>query len=153
MPTHGDRVKETTATVGTGPFTLGGAVVGYQALSNCFADQDIGYFCATDGTNWEVFQGTFTLGSDTLSRDTVVASSNAGALVNFPGPSTTVFNTYPATAATGMVKRSIATQSTNQPQNVIRIAQDDNMLFFQDLVMNGTAEVVAWGSSELVGLH
>jgi hypothetical protein len=42
----------------------------------------------TDGTNWEVGLGTLTTGAPwTLARTTVYASSNAGALVNFPGPS------------------------------------------------------------------
>jgi hypothetical protein len=151
MPTYGDRVKETSTTTGTGTLTLAGAATGYQAFSNCFADQDIVYYCITDGTNWEVGQGTYTLSGTLLSRDTVIASSNAGALVNFT-LALTVFNTFPATAAVGMHKASLPTQSTNQAQNVIRIAQDDNMMIWQDLVMNGTSEVAGWGTSDLAGI-
>lgn len=151
MPTYADRVQETTATAGVGAVTLAGAVMGYQTFGNAFADQDIVYYCLADGTNWEVGQGVYNAGPNTLTRSTVVASSNAGAPVNFPGPSTNVFCTVPATGATGMVKASLATQSTNQQQNVIRIAQDDNSLFAQELVLNGTSEVWADGVSELVG--
>jgi hypothetical protein len=145
MPTYGDRVKETSATTGTGVLTLAGAATGYQSFASAFADQDIVYYCITDGTNWEIGQGTFSSGPDTLSRDTVVASSNAGALVNFALP-LTVFNTYPATAAASMVKSSVATSS------VIRVAQDDNMIFVDELTLNGTAEIWLEGSSELVGV-
>jgi len=145
VPTYADRVKETTGVTGTGTVTLGGAYSGYQAFASAFADQDTVYYCLTDGTNWEVGQGTFSVGPNTLSRDTVVASSNANALVNFPGPSTDVFNTYPSTAAVGMQKNSIATGY------VLRIAEDDNMVFYQELLLNGTAEVAAWGTSALVG--
>jgi hypothetical protein len=146
MPTFGDRVKETTATTGTGTVTLGGAAAGYQAFSSAFADQDVVYYCLTDGTNWEVGQGTFSATPDTLSRDTVVASSNAGALVNFPGPTTTVFNTYPATTAVSMVKNKIASTHT------VRVAQDDNMIFADELLLDMTSEVWLDGSSELVGV-
>jgi hypothetical protein len=146
MPTYGDRVKESTTTTGTGTLTLGGAEVGYQSFSSAFVDQDIVYYCITDGINWEVGQGTFTLTGTFLSRDTVVASSNAGALVNFGVGSKDVFCTVPATAAVGMHKASLATA------NVIRIAQDDVMMYFQDLVSNGTADVQGFGGSDLVGI-
>jgi hypothetical protein len=146
MPTYGDRVKETTLTVGTGTITLAGAATGYQAFSAAFATGETAYYCITDGTHWEVGQGTFTLIGLTLSRDSVVASSNAGALVSFPGPTSDVFNTLPATAAVSMVKASLATQQ------VIRVAPDDNMMFAQELTLNGTAEVQCTGTSELIGV-
>jgi len=67
-------------------------------------------------------------------------------LVNFPGPTTNVFCTYPATAAVGMSKSSLATTST------VRIAQDDDFIFFQELLLNGTSEAAGWGTSDIVGI-
>lgn len=91
-PVYFDRVKETTGTTGTGTFTLAGAVTGYVSYASVYtAASTVVYYCATDGVNWEVGQGTFTLSGTTLTRTTVLASSNAGAAVSFPGPSTQVF--------------------------------------------------------------
>ena len=95
-----DRVKETSATTGTGTLTLAGAVAGFQAFSAAFTTGATVYYCITDtSNNWEVGQGVYTTSGATLTRATVLASSNAGALVSFPG-ATTVFNTVPAALVT-----------------------------------------------------
>lgn len=96
-----DRVRETTATTGTGALTLGGAKVGKRALSAAFADGDTGYFCCEvpDGADWEIFLGTYTASGNTLARTTVVKSSNADALVNFPAGTKEVYCVFPALAA------------------------------------------------------
>jgi len=93
-----DRVQETTTTTGTGTITLAGAVTGYQAFS-AIGNGNTTYYTITDGTNWEVGIGTYTLSGTTLARTTVLASSNAGALVNFPAGTKTVFCTLPAAKA------------------------------------------------------
>lgn len=94
-----DRVKETSTTTGTGTFSLAGAVSGFQTfvagignLKDCF------YAIAHQSANeWEVGIGTVTDASpDTLSRTTVLASSNAGALVSFSAGTKDVFVTRPA---------------------------------------------------------
>jgi hypothetical protein len=77
-----DRVWETTVTNGTGAVTLGGARVGYRTFASVLSAGAACYYTITDGTNWEVGQGTFT--GSTLTRDLVHSSSNAGSLVNFP---------------------------------------------------------------------
>lgn len=100
MGTYADRVKETTATTGAGTFTLAGAVTGYQSFASAYpSGTTVVYYCATDGTNWEVGQGTYTTSGTTLSRTTILASSSGGGVVNFPGPSTQVFVTVPAADA------------------------------------------------------
>ena len=90
-----DRVKETTTTTSTGTYTLGGAQVGYQAFS-VVGDGNTTYYTVTDGTNWEVGIGTYTLSGTTLSRDTILASSNSGNAVSWSAGSKDVFLTYPA---------------------------------------------------------
>jgi len=94
----GDRVQETTTTTGTGTVTLAGAVPGYQSFA-IVGNGNTTYYNITDGTNWEVGIGTYTSSGTTLSRDTVLSSSNSDALVNFPAGSKNVFVTYPAEKA------------------------------------------------------
>jgi hypothetical protein len=92
-----DRVKETTTTTGTGTITLAGAVTGYQSFSAVGNGNTTYYTIAGQGTSeWEVGIGTYTSSGTTLSRTTVLASSNAGSLVSFSAGTKDVFVTYPA---------------------------------------------------------
>ena len=95
-----DRVKSSTTTTGTGTITLGAAALGFQAFS-VIGDGNTTYYTITDTVNgtWEVGIGTYTASGTTLSRDTVLDSSNAGALVNFAAGSKDVFVAYPAERA------------------------------------------------------
>ena len=92
-----DRVKETSTTTGTGTITLAGAVSGYQSFSAIGNANTTYYTIAGQGTTeWEVGIGTYTSSGTTLSRDTVLASSNSGSLVNFSAGTKDVFCDYPA---------------------------------------------------------
>lgn len=77
-----DRVRETTATTSTGPYTLEGAAEGYRAFSAVCAVGDTAYYTVTAGANWEVGEGTYQAGN-TLARTRIIASSNANAAVNW----------------------------------------------------------------------
>lgn len=90
-----DRVKETTTTTSTGTYTLAGAAPGYQAFS-VIGDGSITYYAVTNGTDWEVGIGTYTSSGTTLSRDTILESSNSGNAVNWGAGAKDVFVTYPA---------------------------------------------------------
>lgn len=98
-----DRVRETTTTTGTGTVTLAGAVTGFQSFSAIGNGNTTFYTIAGQGTNeWEVGIGTYTSAGTTLSRDTVLGSSNGGSKVNFSAGTKDVFVTYPASrTATG----------------------------------------------------
>lgn len=89
-----DRVKDTTTTTGTGNVTLTGtAPTGFVAFDTAFGHSGTTfYYCIEDGTNWEVGEGTLS-DATTLVRTTVLASSNAGAAVDFPAGTKSVFNT------------------------------------------------------------
>lgn len=93
-----DRVKETTTSTGTAAINLAGAATGYQTFSSAVGDANTTYYTIADqtGANWEVGIGTYTTSGNTLSRDTVLASSNSGALVTFTSGTKDVFVTYPA---------------------------------------------------------
>ena len=95
-----DRVKETTATTGTGTVTLGGAAAGFQSFA-AVGDGNQTFYAIVDATSgaWEVGVGTYTTSGTTLSRTTVVSSSNAGSLVNFAAGTKDVFVTYPSSRA------------------------------------------------------
>jgi acetyltransferase-like isoleucine patch superfamily enzyme len=93
-----DRVKETTTVTGTtSPMTLLGAATGYQTFA-AIGNANVTYYtiAGQTGGEWEVGIGTYTSSGTTLSRDTVLASSNAGALVNFSAGTKDVWCDYPA---------------------------------------------------------
>lgn len=99
-----DRVRQPATTTGTGTVTLSGNYDGYQTFSTAIADGSQVYYCIHNTSNgvdgeWEVGIGVFTLSGTTLSRDTVLSSSNAGNLVNFSAGTKEVFVTYPAEKA------------------------------------------------------
>lgn len=93
-----DRVLETTTTSGSGTISLAGASVGYQGFSTGVGNGNQTYYAivAQSGTEWEVGIGIYTSVGDTLSRDTVLASSSSGAKVTFSAGTKQVFVTYPA---------------------------------------------------------
>ena len=93
-----DRVQETTTTTGTGTVTLAGAASGFQSFA-AIGDGNSTYYTITNGTDWEVGIGTYTSSGTTLSRTTVLSSSNSGSLVSFSAGSKNVFVTYPASIA------------------------------------------------------
>jgi hypothetical protein len=92
-----DRVRETSTTSGTGTIVLAGAVAGFQSFS-AIGNTNTTYYCIADSSTggWEVGIGTYTSSGTTLSRTTVLASSNSGALVAFSANVKDVFCTYPA---------------------------------------------------------
>lgn len=90
-----DRVQETTTTTGTGTVTLAGAVSGFQTFA-AVGDGNSTYYTIAGGSEWEVGIGTYTASGTTLSRTTVISSSNSGSLVSFSAGTKNVFVTYPA---------------------------------------------------------
>ena len=116
-----DRVKETSTTTGTGTITLAGAATGFQAFS-AIGNANTTYYtiAGQSGGEWEVGIGTYTSSGTTLSRDTVLASSNSGSLVNFSAGTKDVFCDYPAgravQGAEGYIENA-ATVNTNSTIN------------------------------------
>ncbi|MGE0446385.1 MAG: hypothetical protein AB7P99_14250 [Vicinamibacterales bacterium] len=80
--TVGERIKETSVTTGTGTYGLDGAVAGHQAFAVLGAGNLTAYVC-TDNVAWEVGIGTVSVSPNQLARTTILASSNAGAAVNW----------------------------------------------------------------------
>jgi hypothetical protein len=99
-----DRVYEQSRSTGTADITLLGPVVGYQSCFAAFGAGSPFYYVIAHPTlnEWEVglSNGVALVGgSYVLSRTTVIASSNANALVNFDPGMKDVRNCLPAFVA------------------------------------------------------
>ena len=95
-----DRVKETTTTTGTGTVNLGGAETGFDTFVAGVGNGNTTYYCITAGAEFEVGLGTVTDASpDTLSRTTILSSSNSDSAVDFSAGTKDVFCTLPASKA------------------------------------------------------
>jgi hypothetical protein len=156
-----DRVQETaTLLTSTGAFQLAGAATGYQAFTS-IGNGNTTYYAATDVSgNWEVGVGTYATGSpNTLTRTTILSSSNTNAIVTTFSGTITVFCTYPSgqavyeddgnavmpggTGAIYLTAQTI-TQNTNVPTGY------NGMLAGALQVANGVTFTVANGSTAVV---
>jgi len=90
-----DRVQQTGTANTTVSFTLSGSVAGFQSFA-VVGNTNTTYYTATDASgNWEVGLGTYSTTGPTLTRTTILSSSNLNAAVTFSG-TVNVFITYPA---------------------------------------------------------
>jgi hypothetical protein len=126
-----DRVLETTTVAGTGDASLDGAVTGYQPFSVIGTGNTTYYTIVAIDDNgaptgdWEVGIGTYTLSGNTISRDTVLSSSNGGALVYFASGTKQIFLDLPSeelitTASTG-ISISGNTITNTAPDQVVSL--------------------------------
>lgn len=100
--TIADRVKETTATTGTGTYTLAGAASGFRTFASKVTVGAKCYYCAAMSSDWEVGEGTLAT-SSTLARTAILASSNANAAVSWGAGTKDIFITAPAYSLLGTV--------------------------------------------------
>ena len=94
-----DRVKETTTTTGTGTINLAGAATNFETFVAGIGDGNTVYYAIVhqDQPEFEVGLGTVTDATpDTLSRTTILSSSNSDGLVSFSAGTKDVFCTLPA---------------------------------------------------------
>ena len=96
-----NRVRELTSTEGTGAVTLGGAVGGFQTFAAGIGNSNTTYYAISINSEneWEVGLGTLNGDSSTLTRTTVLESSNSDSAVDFSAGSKEVFCTLPAEKA------------------------------------------------------
>jgi hypothetical protein len=96
-----DRVQETATANTTVSFTMLGAATGYQSFSS-IGNTNTTFYAATDVSgNWEAGIGTYSTSGPTLTRTTILSSSNAGSAVTFSG-TVTVFVTYPSSKSVNL---------------------------------------------------
>ena len=128
-----DRVKVRSRTTGTGSFVLENTVAGFQSFEAIGDGNETFYSIVDAAGNWEVGRGTYTLVDNTLSRDSVLSSSNSNTLVNFPAGSKNVFCTYPASVATavttggGLASDSFKTISVSGHTSIVADSSTDTL--------------------------
>ena len=106
-----DRVKETSVTTGTGTFSLAGASRGFETFVAGVGGGNTTYYCINNststGTEFEVGVGGIVAGTpNTLTRNTILSSSNSDNLVSFTGGEKDVFCTVPAKKAVSPVMQA-----------------------------------------------
>lgn len=90
-----DRVQQQGTANTTVSFTLTATVLGFQDFT-VVGDGNTTYYAATDiSGNWEVGIGTYSTTGPTLTRDTILSSSNSGSAETFSG-TVNVWVTYPS---------------------------------------------------------
>jgi hypothetical protein len=90
-----DRVKQTGTANTTVSFTLSGASAGFQSFA-VIGNGNTTYYAATDASGgWEVGIGSYSTTGPTLTRTTILSSSNSGSAVTFSG-TVDVWCTYPS---------------------------------------------------------
>jgi hypothetical protein len=134
-----NRVRETTATTGTGAQTLAGAVDGFQTFSAGIGNDNTTYYAISLNTEneWEVGLGTLNSDSSTLTRTTVLESSNSDSAVDFSAGSKEIFCTLPSEKAVYL------DASDNQVGGFASLAADTTPQLGGDLDVNGNAIVSA----------
>lgn len=97
------RVKQTSVTTGIGAYSLVAPGTNARAFSAAYSTGDKLWYCCSDGSNVEIGRGTLTTGApDTISRDTIIFSSNSNAAVNWAAGTRDIYpiifpGTYPPT--------------------------------------------------------
>jgi len=131
-----DRVKEVTTTAGSGDITLAGGFAAFQTFANGIGNGNTTYYAIENGAAWEVGLGTYTSSSNTLSRDTILQSSNSDSLLVLDGIAT-VFCSYVA-------DKSVFINDVNQMDLQSRSGikfQDASLsnsgMFFNDMTVSG----------------
>jgi len=136
-----DRVKETSTSTGTGTINLAGAEQGFESFVSGVGDTNTTYYAIAINDEWEIGIGTVTSGTpDTLSRDTVISSSNSDALVNFSAGNKDVFCTIPAsrTMSPGMVANDFV---INQSSTISKDQTFDSGVLAGPVTITGTQTI------------
>lgn len=124
-----DRVQQTGTANTTVSFTLSGSVTGFQSFA-VVGNSNTTYYAATDASgNWEVGIGTYSTTGPTLTRTTILASSNSGSAVTFSG-TVNVFVTYPA-------EKSVNQDASGNVTNAGNIT-GTNLIASNGIIVNST---------------
>ena len=142
-----DRVKETTTTTGTGALTFAGAVSGFETFSAGIGNSNTTYYAIAHLTanEWEVGLGTLAADSSTITRTSIISSSNGDAAVDFASGTKDVFCTFPASKTMDMTLTTagdtLYASSANTPA---RLAKGTGLQVMQ---INSGATAPEWAAS------
>ena len=124
-----DRVYDTTTTTGTSALSVSGtAPTGYRTFSAVMTTNDTCYYAAVHQTanEWEVGVGTYS-SSNTLTRTTILASSNSNSAVNFSAGTKNVYITMPAAKAVQVDASGNVGIGTTLTSNVLSVVGTANL--------------------------
>lgn len=159
-----DRVRETTTTSGTGAITTTGAVLGFRSFSSVCSVGDTVYCCvvAVDANGiptgqWEVGNYTYSA-ANTLSRTTILSSSNNNLTVNFSAGTKHIFLDLPAYQIKQFAVASPTpsppppgpSPTPSPPGSVWPVGQDSslfNAISFQDEFNGTTLDTSKWSDT------
>jgi len=127
-----NRVRETTSTTGTGAVTFAGAVDGFQTFAAGIGNDNTTYYTISlnSENEWEVGLGTLNGDSSTLTRTTVLESSNSDSAVDFAAGSKEIFCTLPSEKAVYL------DASDNQVGGFTSLVEDTSPQLGGDLDLN-----------------
>jgi hypothetical protein len=117
-----DRVKVRSTTSGTGTFTLTTVMEGFRGFSAVGDGNETYYGIVDYSGHWEIGRGTWHSSSNTLSRDTVISSSNSNNKVNFPAGGKIVYSTFPSSLA-----QSIFSSTSTDSFSTISVAGQSDL--------------------------
>ena len=125
-----DRVRDSTTTTGTGSITLvANPPTGYRTFGSTLAVNDTCPYLIVRGSQWEVGIGTLTA-TTTLARTTVLASSNADALVNFSAGTKIVLISYAGVRAVVKAVSAFTAGSLPFADSADKLDQNNAQLFW-----------------------
>jgi|LakMenEpi03Aug12_release.lakeMendotaPanAssembly.Ray.scaffolds.fasta_scaffold38015_6 hypothetical protein len=93
-----DRVKEASITTGIGSVVFNETYNGFTSFSSAIGDGNSTFYTIENNANFEIGIGTYNASTNSLSRDTVLKSTNNNSKIALDGLSI-VFCTYPADRA------------------------------------------------------
>lgn len=115
-----DRVKQTGTANTTVSFTLSGASAGFQSFA-VIGNGNTTYYSATDASGgWEVGIGSYSTTGPTLTRTTILSSSNSGSAVTFSG-TVDVWVTYPSEKSVNQDASGTVNILTNVPNTTTNV--------------------------------
>ena len=139
-----DRVKQTSTSTGTATIQLSNtAEVGFESFVTGIGNTNSTFYCIShDGTaEFEVGIGTVTDATpDTLSRDTVISSSNSDNKVNFTTGTKTVLCTYPAKRAPSAAMTA-TTYVTTHSSTISDVQTMDSGVLAGPVTVSGTVTI------------
>ena len=146
-----DRVKETTTSTGTGAISLAGAEPNFRTFSSVLSDGDTTYYAIIDDTNtaFEVGLGTYASSGNTITRTTVLSSSNSNNAVSFSAGSKDVLLTYPADksayldGSNQLVINSTAVTSTAAELNLLDGATANTVVNSKAVIYGSGGQIAA----------
>ena len=146
-----------SATAGTGTLTLGAAVSGCLTFANAGVPNGAKVsYGISDGVNSEVGRGTYTADGTTLSRDTVLASTNSGNKINCSGTEQ-VFITALAEDIRGVAPAAEMAADHTAEGIKTRMTANENQAFGDVCFINADGEMAiadadAIASAKVVGM-